>query len=442
MKIESSYTQLITEARTSFAKIKDHRQLAKIKIPLVDHLACALGIFLLKFPSLLKFDLEVRKKQISIKASNFKNLFGVKNLPDDTNMRQTIDGLSPDLLRQTFKDMFNQLQKKKVLEKFVFYRGTYLLALDGTGFFSSKKIQCQCCCVKNHKDGTQTYYHQMLAASLVHPDFKQVIPLAPEPIQKQDGSQKNDCERNASKRFFENFRKEHPRLDVTVVEDALSSNVPHIQELKRHNMHFILGIKPGDHKNFFERLEEDKMANLVEHYETTPQKGLHRKFLFRNGILLKADQADTAVNYFEVIETNAKGKCSVFSWVTDFTISKNNVEKLMTGGRSRWRIENEVFNTLKNQGYEFEHNFGHGNENLSTCFAMLMLLAFFIDQASELTCSLYQKAREMLGPKYALWEDMRSIFKHFNVESWEILFGIITEEVKVSSQYILNTDTC
>ena len=89
-----------------------------------------------------------------------------------------------------------------------------------------------------------TYQHQMLGAAIVHPDHKEVIPLAPEPIQKQDGSTKNDCERNAAKRLLRKIRQEHPRLKLLVIEDALASNAPHIRDLLELNMHFLLGVKP------------------------------------------------------------------------------------------------------------------------------------------------------------------------------------------------------
>lgn len=430
-----SYGGLVGLARDSFSTIKDHRQTGKVEIPLVDHLASALGIFALKFPSLLKYDSQVRRDTDSAESANFKSLFGVEYPPDDTNMRQTIDDVSPDSLRGTFKTLFSELQKGKVLEKFSFYRGSYLLAIDGTGFFSSKNVRCDNCCVKNHKDGTQTYYHQMLAAALVHPDMKQVIPLAPEPIEKQDGAKKNDCERNAAKRLLAKIRDDHPRLDITVIEDALSANVPHIDELKKHGMHFILGIKPGDHKNFFERLEEDDLAGMVERHETETEDRTKRQFRFINGIELKDGSPDTAVNFLECIETNTKGTVTIFSWVTDFKITNNNVEKLMKGGRARWRIENEVFNTLKNQGYEFEHNFGHGKNNLSTCFAMLMMLAFMIDQISEICCKLYQQARLKMGPKYSLWEEMRAIFRRYAVGTWDIFFGLIAGTVRLKYSF-------
>ncbi len=74
----------------------------------------------------------------------------------------------------------------------------------------------------------------MLGAAIVHPDFKVVIPLCPEMIIKQDGQTKNDCERNAAKRFFERLRKDHPHLSLIINEDALSPNAPHIRDLEKY----------------------------------------------------------------------------------------------------------------------------------------------------------------------------------------------------------------
>jgi len=133
-----------------------------------------------------------------------------------------------------FNDVFRQLQRGKTLEPYVFHDGCYLLSLDGTGYFSSKKIHCESCLQKkNSKTDEITYQHQMLGAAVVHPDHKQVIPLAPEPIIKQDGDNKNDCERNAGKRLLQKIRDEHPNVKLIVVEDGLGSNSPHIRELKR-----------------------------------------------------------------------------------------------------------------------------------------------------------------------------------------------------------------
>jgi hypothetical protein len=127
-------------------------------------------------------------------------------------MRERLDELDPQFIRPAFKKIFAKLQRGKCLEEFEFLNGHYLLSLDGTGEFSSSNICCPQCCKKEHKDGSVTYYHQMLGACIVHPDRSNVIPLCPEPIQNTDGAAKNDCERNASKRFIEHLKREHPHL--------------------------------------------------------------------------------------------------------------------------------------------------------------------------------------------------------------------------------------
>ena len=99
-------------------------------------------------------------------------------------------------------------------------------------------------------------------------------------------------------------------------------------------------------------------------------------------------RADVRVNFIEYWELGPD-QVQHFSWVTDLRVSKRNVYKLMRGGRARWKIENETFNTLKNQGYNFEHNYGHGEQHLSVVFAMLMMLAFLVDQTQQLCCALF-----------------------------------------------------
>ena len=94
----------------------------------------------------------------------------------------------------------------------------------------------------------------------------------------------------------------------------------------------------------------------------------------------------------------------------------------MRAGRARWKIENETFNTLKNQGYGYEHNYGHGEANLSVVFALLMMLAFLVDQVLQLCDPLFQGALEKLGSKRLLWERMRSLFYEYRLRSLRELY--------------------
>ena len=249
-----------------------------------------------------------------------------------------------------FKRVFRQRQRGKALAPMTFRDGPYLLALDGTGYFSSQQIHCASCLETHHRNGTVTYRPQMLSAALIHPDQRVVIPLMPEPIIKQDGTNQNDCERNAAKRLSAKLRQDHPHLKVIVTEDSLSSNAPHIQVLHDHNVHYILGVKEGDHVSLFEHVTAAEQAGRVTYYDRDDSEtGLRYRFRFVSDVPLNASHADLRVNFLECWETG-NGQVQHFSWVTDLRVNKGTVYQLMRGGRARWRIENETFNTLKNQG--------------------------------------------------------------------------------------------
>ncbi|MGZ3634245.1 MAG: hypothetical protein ACXVAJ_07965 [Parachlamydiaceae bacterium] len=203
---------LLTKLRSVFSQIpekqRDTRGL-KSKIPLVDCLMSGLAVFGLKFPSLLQFDRGLNEDAVK---HNLKTLYGVEKAPSDTYMRARLDEVDPLLLRSAFTSLFSVIQRGKVTEDYRFLKKYVLAACDGTGLFPSEDIHCANCCEKHHKDGSISYYHQMLASVLIHPDVKEVFPFCPEPISKFDGSTKNDCEQNAFKRFLEHFIKEHPNL--------------------------------------------------------------------------------------------------------------------------------------------------------------------------------------------------------------------------------------
>jgi hypothetical protein len=407
---------LLALVRRSFARVPDPRQ-PQPPIPLTDALMSAFALFTLKDPSLLAFD--GRRSDANLKA-----LFGIARIPCDTQMREILDPLDPEHLRPVFADVFRVLQRGKVLERFEFHGG-YLLSLDGTGYFSSQKVHCASCQVKEHKNGTVSYQHQMLAAVIVHPDLKEVIPLAPEPIQKQDGQSKNDCERNAARRLLGKIRRQHPRLNLIVVEDGLASNAPHLRDLKEHGMHFILGVKPGDHPFLFAEVEAARREGHSP-WLTRKEKGITSKVSWVWNVPLNESNQDLRVNFLEYQEYDAQGNClKHFSWITDFHLTHRNAWRLTEGGRARWHIENETFNTLKNQGYHFEHNYGHGEQNLSVVFAMLMMLAFLVDQVQQLCCPLFRAVWQKLGTKRSLWEKVRSHFYHFTFRSMRQLYEAI-----------------
>ena len=145
------------------------------------------------------------------------------------------------------------------------------------------------------------------------------------------------------------------------------------------------------------------------------------------------------VNFIEYWEMGGD-QVQHFSWVTDLRVSTRNVYKLMRGGRARWKIENETFNTLKNQGDNFEHNDGHGEQHLSVVCALRMMLAFLVDQSQQLCCALFRAVWAKLGSKRLLWERLRALFYDYLLESMRELLEALWYGF-VRSRPILMTNT-
>ena len=421
-----SATGLLGITRKIFEKIPNQKTNLlgkKKKIQIADSLMSALAMFSLKSPSLLAFDQACKDPTIS---NNLKKLYGIEQVPSDTYMREELDEVDPINVREAFSAIFAAAQRGKLLEDYRFLDG-FLMLIDGTGLFDSENISCGDCCEKHHRDGRVTYYHQALAAVIAHPNLRQVIPLCPEMISKQDGAAKNDCERRALQRFLEMLKKEHPRLKLTIAYDALAANTPTINDIKSYGHHFIIAAKPDGNKALFEwikglDLQEKRIAIGKNNYT----------FRYINGVPLNDAKDAPELNFIECKAIEVDGRKTTektFTWVTDHVITDDNVYLIMQGGRARWKVENETFNTLKNQGYQLEHNFGHGKKHLFSVFAFLMVLAFLIDQIQEASCGLFQAALQKMISRRALWERMRSYFHICLLDSWESLFIAIGQSI-------------
>lgn len=434
MKINQqlSASSLYEIVRSGFGAIKDQRT-EKAAITLQDILMSGFALFSLKDPSLLAFD--ARRAE----PENLHTIYGIEQIASDTYLRTVLDEVNPEYLRPVYKRLFERVKQEKVLDAYLFMGQYYLVSPDGTGYFASKELNCPHCLEKRLRSGESQYYHYLLGAAIVHPTQKTVMPLMPEPIMRQDGATKNDSERNASKRFLQDLRQDYPTLPFLIVEDSLSSNAPHIQELQKHNLRFILGAKPGDHKFLFQAVAQARAAGRSTEFEGC-EAGVTHRFHFVNQVPLNESHPDLLVNFLEYWERTDKGT-QHFSWLTDIMITQHNAEPLMRGGRARWKTENETFNTLKNQGYHFEHNFGHGQQHLSVVFANLMMLAFLVDQIQEAACLLFQAALAKVGSKIRLWEKMRAYFLAIAFDTMEMLYKAIVYGYRIEKIVILDDTT-
>lgn len=403
-----------------FQAIPEWRQSEKVRYSINEALMSGFACMYFQDPSLLQFQKRMQEEQ---HRSNLETLFGVKNIPKESQMREIIDEVESDYFRPIFKEIYLRLQRSKHLEEYQVFPGLYYFPIDGSQFFSSGDVCCEQCLSKEHKDGRKTYSHQVLQGGIMHPDKSVVIPFMPEQICNSDGDTKQDCEMNSAKRLVVRLRKAHPRLGLIMGGDALFSRQPIIEDVLAQQMHYIFAAKPTDHKYLMEWIAAYDHLNVFQFIDN---KGRTHVYEWMNEVPLSGRKDAINVNFFccTIIGENKRGKEAILyknSWVTDLLITEENIEMLVKTGRCRWKNENECFNVMKNHGYYMEHNYGHGKKNLCFNFYLLTLLAFFFHQIFELTDKQYQACRKKFGSKKHLWEKLRAYIDILIFETWEVL---------------------
>jgi len=444
LKKHLSFASLREGLSDCFNKIPEHRQEKKVRYSIHDVLMSGFACMYFQDPSLLQFQERLERKY---HKSNLQTLFGIKKIPESTQLRTATDGVISEYLNPFFKNCFYRLQRGKHLEAYQLLPNQHLVGIDATDYYSSYELSCGGCLKtkSSHKnkaeasddeiiDSSDTdkrirYSHKALQVALMHPNMRQVIPLMPEAMSNSDGTTKQDCETNAAKRLIPKIRRAHPQLGIILTGDDLFSRQPMIEETLAAKMHYIYVAKPDSHKYLMEWLAAYPTVHEKEVVEA--KTGARHVYKWMNSVPLYGGEGAPQVNYFsyQIIVKTKSGKDKnnyQNSWVTDIEVDEKRVDILVKGGRCRWKIENECFNTLKNQGYCLEHSYGHG-DNLSFNFYLLTLIAFLFHQIQELTDNLFQLCRKSYGSKKNLWDHFRAYIHLMLFETWEQLLSFVLD---------------
>ena len=423
VKKHLSFSALRNMLSEQFNRIADTRQAGKVRFELHDCLMSGFAMMLFQDPSLRDFQ---RRLCDVYQKSNLHSIFAVSEIPKDSQMRDLLDEVPPEDLEPVFATILKQLQRGKHLEPYRLLGNRYLVPIDGSEYFSSYNIHCPGCLTQ--EKGRVRYHHNIVQAVIVHPDMKQVLPLAPEEVTNRDGTEKQDCEINAAKRLLAKLRKAHPKMPFIIGGDGLFSKQPFIHTCKQQGMSFILVAKPADHKVLFEYVEEIaamKEAGTLELVDIKKRRHLYR---WVNQVPINGSEKADDVNFFDYQIIVGDKVTYRNSWVTDIAVNADNIVELVKAGRCRWKIENETFNTLKNQGYHIEHNFGHGKMHLSMVFFLLNLLAFYVHQILDLTDLYYQRLRyEKFTSRKEFWNQLRCTFRILLFRNWEHMFRYLLD---------------
>ena len=267
-----------------------------LKYRLKDALKCALAVFFFQHPSMLDFQIKMKDK---FKRSNLETMMEVKEIPSNVQITTLLDSINPESVNSVFNENLRAVDERASLKDFRVLDGGVLLALDGVWYFSSEQIHCEHCLHKTTKDGVTTYFHSALAGTIVKPGKTAVLPVAPEMIINTDGSEKQDCERNAAKRWLKKHADDYAWLSPTLLGDDLFSNYPFCKEVLEHGYSFIFTCKEDSHP----WLTETVKNSFLEERSRREWNGRHHliyTYQWINGVEIRDNKETLLVNYLSL----------------------------------------------------------------------------------------------------------------------------------------------
>lgn len=386
MKQKLSRSSLFKSLEKTTNQIQEHRFIdaPNYKYPISSAAMTAFGAFYFQHSSLLSHEITLEQK---IYRKNFKKLFHREPIFSSQTLRNILDPIDHSSLVPAFDDVYCKLDRSGVLRDLTFNKEVgLLLSGDGVDYFCSEKVSCnQCSYAKYEKENGEmrtVYTHKMFNVGIVHPYENYFFPLAPEFVTPQDGKDKQDCERNAAKRWLKSFRERHKTTKATFQVDALHCNHEFLSEVVKHRLGFIATTKKGSNKSLHEWVETARLGGdiqILEETKVVKGKKVVYQYEYLNNVPIRDSGNALLVNYMKMTEIDPRSKKpKTFEYVTSHKITKANIKELARAGRRRWKVENEGHNTLKNQGYYFDHNYGHGKKHLSVVIAMLILYTFLV----------------------------------------------------------------
>jgi len=436
MREKLSLQNIMGHFRERWANLPDRRQPNNnTKYTIADGVLAAFAVFFMQSSSFLAHQRLLQSKK---GGSNARSLFQVEEIPSDPQIRNLLDPLSSEDFQEDFWFLLEALREQ---QRLLFFRNdlnSYAIALDGTNFLSSENISCSKCLKREDRSGVAHFYHSAITPVLVKPGQAQVLPLPPEFIAPQDGSEKQDCERVASKRWLAQHARHFLEQSVTYLGDDLYANQPLCQLIgETYRQFFIFVCKPESHATLYEWMDFLEKSHSVESLTQRQWNGKQGEiwhYRFAHQVPLRQGEQALLVNWLELVITQEKTGKLLYqnSWVTNHVVTAANVVPLVQVGRTRWKIENENNNTLKTKGYHLEHNFGHGQQDLANVLASLNLLAFLIHTIQEQIEPAYQRLRRALGKRKTFFDDLRALTRYMIFETWDDLFRFMEEGLEIA----------
>lgn len=303
----------------------------------------------------------------------------------------------PELHKIRYK-MIQTILRKKVLSKWRLLGEYYLISVDGTGYIGFREEHCPLCLQRKLNDGSTYYYHPVLEAKLVTgnglslsigTEFMENRPKA------SSGNFKQDCELMTFYRWAGKFKKEYPQLRICLLLDSLYAKRPVFKLCERFGWKYIIVFKEGANPELYKWYELIRDKFFQKNYKELILKDIVQQFRWVSPFVHFTEEK---FHIFECTEEDTKDHTiKHWVWITNIEITEKNVVKVANqGGRLRWKIENEGFNSQKNGGYELEHAYSQHPTGMKN-FYLVLQIAHLIDQFVQKWSLLKDEVMKQIG---------------------------------------------
>jgi hypothetical protein len=422
----------LARLRTLGSQLPDKRTGENCQYMMSDIVLGAFAVFFLQCPSFLARQQAMQQRR---GRSNATALFKMERTPCDNHIRAMLDPVTPEHFYPEFRALLQTVRARGYLDAYrVLDRQHLLISLDGTQYFSSYTVQCEQCTHRKRRNGQVQHYHSAILPVIVAPGNPHVLVQPPEFITPQDGSDKQDCERAASKRWVTQHAAFYAADHAILMGDDLYANQPLCEHILAHHLHFLFGCKPDSHQALYAALAEREAE--VPTVTVRKWNGKHSElwtYRYCAAVPLRAGDDALLVNWCELHITHLETAVTLYhhTWVTDLEITADNLAEIVMCARAHWKVENENNNVLKNQGYHLEHNFGHGQQYLALTLLTLNLLAFLLHTVMHLSNKLYRRIRQTLGRREAFFNDLRALLRYLVFDSWADLLTFMAIRLEI-----------
>jgi hypothetical protein len=376
-----------------------------------------------------------RTDQTEAAIAKFVSIHTGGDLPTTRTVDDVLKRLDYEELNEVLACIFETLRKSKFFSRYprLIPAGLYHLAIDAVvthKYTPDSAHDCANCpfCLKRQRGEETWYLHIYSVASIVCPGGIR-IPLYVYPIHAKSlkcpetNSQENfkqECELAALPIILDKIRTRFPKLNLCILLDSLYANGPTMKLLNEARMEFLIVRKKGSMKTVGEDCDglaqtaEHKVKGQLQERSKEGEKLVERSFQFFNDI--EYQDLMISVLRFEERVCNSSGEEIFYvhwEWLASQRLTKKNAVSTASRGRMRW-LEEDLFNSLKNRGFEIEHDYSR-DSSAQVIWSILIMLAFLITELFTL-----MKQVKFIKGKRSLQAFMRSIFYELQYLCYQI----------------------